>query len=606
MKIPKAPLLACLFLFLCAAALSQGKDEATEGTFLLQGEDRPTAGSTLSVVAKADGASELHYKWVRGDALGVFNQEAVLSVTPEYTLTDQDYEHWVRVSVSNQSGKTVFTQDTWISKLPVLYIDVAGGNDIVSKNDYLPASLRLQGNAEYEQQYLGQTEIKGRGNSSWKLYPQKPYKLKLGKKTSLFDFGKSKHWVLLSNFNDKCGLRNYVASRLAKALGIYGMKMTWVDVVLNGEVKGCYMLSQHLRVDKHCVDIFSWKDEAEGIASPLFSAILEEGGATDDDNVEQLEDAMRQNLSWVTDGLVSFKGRTYDLADYGLKEDYDLCQGYLFEAENPYQSNSFGITTPGGIFLKINTPESVSTNPAMLAAAADIWNRFEAVCLKEPSIKGKDYGQIADMESMVGIWLVNEIMGQGDPDNSRFSYIAPDGKLHFGPAWDFDHSSACWSVGGGTTTFHTLKNRKPHSYYQYWFPDPVLCQLAYDIYWEVARPFLSDLFSEGGELEAIYANIQEALLTNDNLWGEYPCLLNPSASPRTASQDYEALRTFILEHLSWLDSQFQTVETFIDATNDICPYHYIEIEKASKIIKDSHLYIVRGSRWFNMDGRRTR
>lgn len=580
--------------------------ETPAGTFLMQGTSQPVAGGKLSVSYSGGGMQQFSFAWTRGDAHGVFDKNNILSAQPDYTISSKDYEHWLRVTVSNQSGKTVFEEDTWISKLPVLYIDTDNGEPVTTKEYYLTANLRIQGNAEYEQQYLGSIQIKGRGNSSWKQYPQKPYKLKLDKKKKLFGFGKSKHWVLVSNFNDKCALRNYTASCLAKQLGIIGMDMTWVDVVLNGEVKGCYMLSQHVRVDESSVNIFDWEGEAETTANALLGAIVEEEDwkvVTGEDQ-EEIEETMKSNLAWVSDGQVAFRGKTYDLSAYGLKKDYNIAQGYLYEATNSGSTSQF--TTPGGVHFKVDTPEYLLTNTEMMTFASNLWSDFEAEYSRVPPPDGKDFAKFANVESMVAIWLVNEIMGQGDPSNSRFSYLDNDGVLNFGPAWDFDHSSACWTTSSSMTAFCTFSHDLDYIYFRKWFPDPVLCQMAYDAYWDVARPFLTDYLSDGGEMRAKFDASAEAGKTNDILWGDYPSQLHPSAEPRTAKEDYERFRMFLLGHLDWLDEQFQSVETLIDVMNEKCEYPYEEAQRAIKIIQDERLFIVRGANWYTIDGKKVK
>ena len=588
--------------------------------FTIEGDDRPVVNGSLCVSANGD-LSQYIFRWTRGDALGTFD-DTVLSSTKDYVITESDYEHWLRVTVCDNAGNTLFTKDTWISKLPVLYIDTEDGNPITSKTDYVTANLRIQGNAEHEQQYMGETEIRGRGNSSWARYPQKPYKLKLDKKKKLFGFGKSKHWVLISNYNDESCLRNYIASRLAKQLGVLGMEMTWVDVVLNGEVKGCYMLSQHLRVDKNSVDIFDWEGEAEDIADTLFNVIKDDNALTEEDK-KLLEKTMEQNLSWVTDGRITFKGKTYNLSDYGLKKDYDITKGYLFEASQKTGPSHF--QTPQNVNIEVGAPEYLSTNNAMFSYAKKIWSDFEAEYCKVPPAEGKDFSKYADMPSMVGIWLLNEIMGQSDLINSRYSYVADDGVLHFGPAWDFDHSSSSISATTRVNFFYTFANRLisqdllNQTYYPKWFPDPFLCQMAYDAYWDVARPFILDCVADGGEMDAKYALFAEAAQTNDLLWGDYP-QPNPSALIRTAAEDVEYLRTFFLGHIGWLDQQFASIRTLVEAMNKVCAYpcdpdiiidglQELTSEKhsgARKVIRDGHLYIIKDGKTYSPDGKRVR
>ena len=588
-----------------------------EGTFVLNETEQPQTGNVLSFTSKKLNLSEFTFKWTRGDALGAFNDSDVLSDTNGYAITDNDYEHWLRATISDKAGNTVYVKDTWISKLPVLYIDTDDGKPITSKENYVTANLRIQGNTDFEQQYLGTTEIRGRGTTSWAQYPQKPYKLKLDKKTNLFGFGKSKHWVLVPNFNDKSCMRNLIASELARQLGAMGMNMTWVDVVLNGEVKGCYMLSQHIRVDRNSVDIFDWEGEAEDVADNLFLAVKESDRLEEADK-KLLEESMTSNLAWVTDGCITFKGKTYNLADFGLKKEYDISQGYLLEA-TAKKDGLTQFTTPGNVHFEVCAPEFLYTNNSMLAYVTELWKEYEAEYSRVPTLESiKNFSKYADMESMVAVWLVNEIMGQGDPTNSRYSYIADDGKLHFGPVWDFDHAASCWSTDQNVNFFYTLIHNLPFIYFKKWFPDPELCQMTYETYWNVARPFIMDYISEGGKMDTNYALIAEAGRTNDMLWGSYPSILNPKAEPRTTAEDVEYLRTFLQGHINWLDKQFQTPKTLIEAMNKVCAYPCSpdlidgiaspkpspERKGFNKIIQNKHLYIIKDGETYSIDGKR--
>ena len=606
-----------LFLTLQGATC---RAQTPDGGFWLTGDERPVCGNSLCVRTGGD-LSHYTFRWTRGDALGTFDDGKPLSAEPACIITEDDYEHWLRVTVCNIAGDTVFTHNTWISKLPVLYIDTEDGRPITSKTDYMSAKLRIQGNADYVLQYDGKTEIRGRGTTSWAQYPQKPYKLKLDEKTSLFGFGKSKHWVLISNFNDKSCLRNYIASELAERLGALGMKMTWVDVVLNGEAKGCYMLSQHIRPEKNSVDIFDWNGEAKDVADALFDAVRD-ADALEETDRDLFEETMQSNLSWVTSGTVTLKGKTYDLSDYGLKREYDIRQGYLFEATG----NGDGITqftTPGKVHFEVSKPEHLSTNIEMFSYVTGFWNDFEAEYSRVPTVESpKDFSKYADMKSMVAVWLVNELLGQGDPTNSRYSYIARDGKLYFGPVWDFDCAADCWIVDPTVNYFLTLIYSHAYMYYKKWFPDAELCQMAYEAYWNVARPFVMDFISEGGKMDATYEFLAQAGRVNDMLWGSYPSQLRPSAKPRTTAEDVEHLRSFLSKHINYLDKHFVSVEKLIETMNTICPYPCGQdvidgiqtlpdspqkeesTAEARIIIKDRHLYIVRrGGETYSIDGK---
>ena len=95
-----------------------------------------------------------------------------------------------------------------------------------------------------------------RGNAS-RNFPKKPWRIKFDKKQRVLDApGKAKKWTLLNNYGDKTLMRNLLAFELSKRLGMpYTPYGTVVDVLLNGEYKGCYQLCDQVEVNKNRVDI---------------------------------------------------------------------------------------------------------------------------------------------------------------------------------------------------------------------------------------------------------------------------------------------------------------------------------------------------------------
>ena len=117
----------------------------------------------------------------------------------------------------------------------------------------------MNGDADHESECFGRAifadydkpiSMKGRGNSTWK-FDKKPYNITFFKKADfekkdkveLVDGVKAKKWSLIANYLDDSLLRNKVAMDLADALGI-GLKGTrLVDVWMNGEYLGNYLLT---------------------------------------------------------------------------------------------------------------------------------------------------------------------------------------------------------------------------------------------------------------------------------------------------------------------------------------------------------------------------
>ena len=95
-----------------------------------------------------------------------------------------------------------------------------------------------------------------RGNAS-RDFPKKPYRIKFDKKQNVLDApAKAKKWTLINNYGDKTLMRNLLAFELSRRMGLsYTPYGTAVDVLLNGEYKGCYQLCDQVEIDKNRVAV---------------------------------------------------------------------------------------------------------------------------------------------------------------------------------------------------------------------------------------------------------------------------------------------------------------------------------------------------------------
>lgn len=95
-----------------------------------------------------------------------------------------------------------------------------------------------------------------RGNYS-RNFDKKPYRIKFDEKQRLLDApAKAKKWTLINNYGDKTLMRNLLAFELSQLLGMpYTPYGTAVDVLLNGEYKGCYQLCDQISINKNRVAI---------------------------------------------------------------------------------------------------------------------------------------------------------------------------------------------------------------------------------------------------------------------------------------------------------------------------------------------------------------
>lgn len=141
------------------------------------------------------------------------------------------------------------------SGLPTLHLDTNSGNmeHIHSKKGnaetgrmrlYLPnGSLAYTGDLD---------GINGRGND-W-LIPKKSYSLKLAAAADLLDMGQAEKWILQANSFDASHLRNKLVYDFSAELGLaYSPESQWVDLYLNGEYAGLYLLCERNEIHEQRV-----------------------------------------------------------------------------------------------------------------------------------------------------------------------------------------------------------------------------------------------------------------------------------------------------------------------------------------------------------------
>jgi hypothetical protein len=149
------------------------------------------------------------------------------------------------------------------SGLPVIRIDTKGGIPILDKENYVNMTFALTDlNNPRNDVVIEKTTdgIRGRGNTTW-LFSKRPYRIKFDKKQSLFGLPAAKSWILLAEFLDPTLIKNTIAFELGGRFGLrYNHSYHHVELYLNGEYRGHYMLTEQNEVSKGRVDI----DENDG------------------------------------------------------------------------------------------------------------------------------------------------------------------------------------------------------------------------------------------------------------------------------------------------------------------------------------------------------
>lgn len=471
----------------------------------------------------------------------------VLDNEKEYVPDVDDYEKWIEVRGFDSDGNIIDKDAIYFSKLPVIYINTDDGVDVTSKTETKEASMLIQGNEEYERQYNGDITIKVRGNTS-SGFSQKPYKIKLADSTNLFGMGKNKHWVLLSNYLDQAAMRNKFGSELSAALGLVNMDMTWVDVVLNGEYAGLYVLGEHIRIGENRINIHNWENDAESIAKAVYKA--NKGNGFSKDDRDELENMLCEDFSWISTGSFCYSGNDYNVSDYYNGIPGNVSGGYVFEMSDEYDELS-KFTTDSGIKVMLNKPEYLFTNGNMMSFVESFWQDFENSIASDTGYdkKGLHYSEYSDFDSMVAYWLTMEITGNNDAIyKSRYAYKDLDGKLIFGPAWDFDWGCGSFVVGnhpkGWKVSTGTL--------WRDFVDDPYFQVKASEKYREV-RDTLELYIEDGGKIDGWRDYLIEAGTASCAIYSYTGYYENKN---RDFESDVSEYKNYLSSRIEWLDEQF--------------------------------------------------
>lgn len=213
--------------------------------------------------------------------------DATYLILPE-DVDEKQIVYYLRDTYDNYVTRVVsdFTQDVVIagkqivlveSQLPMLFIQTEkykNFQDLVKAEDketLCYGNMFLSVSLEDAQRYGWATEfvssdhdatspdtmfLRARGNGTWAGPMKKPFSLCLERAENLLGMGKNKNWNLMANSQDKTLLKNYVFNQLADNIGMqYVPKMQNVELYVNGNYQGVYLLTTKVSVDKKRVNL---------------------------------------------------------------------------------------------------------------------------------------------------------------------------------------------------------------------------------------------------------------------------------------------------------------------------------------------------------------
>lgn len=317
------------------------------------------------------------------EVLFCINNETISDLTQAI-----DFSKNVECLLRNKTGK--FNKYTIKTKsdngIPVMYIHTKGSVPIDSKDIYVDGNIRFDGIGAVPS-LEASTKIKGRGNSTWG-FPKKPYRIKFDDKQELAGFPAHKDWVLLANYIDPSLIKNSVAFKISSLL-----EMEWsnrnisVDLYLNGEYYGNYLLCEQIKIGKNRINIAELKDN----------------------------DIDGENITG----------------------------GYLLELDTYFDEEQKFRSEVRNLPVMIKDPE---LNDAQFSWIKNHFNNVEKVLYSYDFLDPENgYKKYIDNESFIKWWLVYELMGNSEPTSPKSSYMLKErnGKFKMCSVWDFDWYSVC-------------------------------------------------------------------------------------------------------------------------------------------------------------------
>lgn len=158
-----------------------------------------------------------------------------------------------------------FPEDSTL--LPLIVINTAG--QPIPTEPRITASMKLVDNPpgiynfpdDPGNAYDGQISIEIRGESSAWYSLKKSYSLEtqtdLGENNnvSLLGLPQENDWVLYGPYLDKSLIRNVISYRVFEEMGNYAPRTRFVEVMLNNDYQGVYILTEKIKRDKNRVDM---------------------------------------------------------------------------------------------------------------------------------------------------------------------------------------------------------------------------------------------------------------------------------------------------------------------------------------------------------------
>jgi hypothetical protein len=287
-----------------------------------------------------------------------------------------------------------------VTNLPTVVVNTVDAEEPYDKEHEITANIIIINDNKIDTDKAG--GIRERGNGS-RTFPKKPWRLKFEKKQQILDApAKAKKWTLINNYGDKTLMRNIIGFEIARRMNMaYVPYCRPVDVILNGEYKGCYQLCDQVEVNPKRL------------------------------NITEMEPT--------------------DISGEALSGGYFIeIDAYANEETSWFQSTR-------GIPVTIKSPDDDDIVSQQSSYIKSYFQKLEdALYGSEFTNSATGYRTILDIESFLQHFIVNELVGNTDTYWSTYMYKdRGNDTIYTGPVWDmdlgFNNDTRTYPVTNGTS-----------------------------------------------------------------------------------------------------------------------------------------------------------
>ena len=367
------------------------------------------------------------------------SKKALPENTPKYGMWDEDVEVGMMGLPDDETLANRVDELLNVESIPVVNLSTEVAINDKEKYENLLMSITDKDNEKYSQKNLS-GGIRARGNSTLEIgrqYGPMPFKIKLDEKVDLLGMGESKKWCLIANFIDRSYVKQFIMYQTAQLMmgeEYFQPQAKYVEVYMNGEYKGLYLLTESIEEDEGRLGLeVELEDYEENVP---FLLEMEQKDYICEQKYKPLVEKDFSSIRFFADSWVEMPGWLLD-----DDPNNDDCSYTPFDLKYPESFDEISYSQEKNIRHTMN----------------DVY---------ESAKLGVSINQLGlDLDSFVNYYLHNEVFSNPTfVGPSVYMYREPNSdRLRMGPLWDFDTA-----MFGGTEGSVDLERNTIYKYlYKY-------------------------------------------------------------------------------------------------------------------------------------------